>query len=284
MNHNTATTIAYLGPAGTFSETAAQQLFGKHGNYVPCDSFEIVIAQVEAGKASAGVLPIENSSEGTVYRVLDLLADTSLKIQSEVLLPIHHQLLSMADNLEDITEVLAHPQALDQCRQWLTAHLPQASRREASSNAAAAQYAARHTHIAAIAGAAAAKRYNLPIMAAGINDNPNNTTRFIAVGKTTAVAPAGYDKTSVVCTIPHQPGSLHTLLGIFAKHGINLAKLESRPAESHAWEYLFYIDFEGHAQDPPVAAALAETERYSVSYKLLGSYPRAKEIKNNASK
>jgi chorismate mutase/prephenate dehydratase len=267
--------VAYLGPKGTYSEIAARQAFDE-AELVPHDSLETVVAAIESGEVQGGVLPIENSTEGSVHRTLDLLAQAAVTIQGELLLPIHHQLLGKGSSLDQITQVWAHPQALAQCRGWLADNLPHADQHAAPSNAAAAQFAASHAHAAAIASAEAADHYGLHVLAGNIEDDPHNVTRFVVVGKELS-KPTGKDKTSLVCSLPHKAGSLYSLLGIFAQHNVNLNRLESRPLPEAVWEYLFYIDCDGHLHDPQVAAALKEAEAYAPFYKLLGSYPRTLE-------
>lgn len=293
--------VAFLGPAGTYSEAAAQRYFSAAGaaiELVPCETFDAVVAAVEQGKATAGVLPLENSVEGSVQRVLDLLAGTQLIITGELVLPIWHCLWSRAASLQDITEVWAHPQALAQCRAWLEKNLPHAAQHAARSNAEAAQLAGKTPHAAAIAGERAGELYGLRALAKRIEDNPRNTTRFVVVGAAAAPAtgaagsaaaahameapsgpePTGNDKTSLVCALPNSAGSLYGLLGIFAKHQVNLTKLESRPLPDRLWEYRFYIDCDGHAAESKLAAALQEVEQYAAEYRLLGSYPKASTV------
>jgi chorismate mutase/prephenate dehydratase len=222
------------------------------------------------------VLPIENSTEGSVHRTLDLLAATDLTLQRELVLPIRHQLLGKAKAYADVTDVWAHPQALAQCRAWLVQYLPNAALHAARSNGEAAQLAAGNLHAAAIAGEAAAGLYGLHVLAKDIADNPHNTTRFVCLGATQPPA-SGRDKTSLVCSLPNKAGSLYGLLGIFARHQVNLTKLESRPLPGKAWDYFFYIDCDGHASDKNLSAALEEVQAYALHYKLLGSYPCAEE-------
>ena len=267
--------VAYLGPEGTYSETAARQLYAG-AKLLPCETFDAALAAVEQGEADACVLPIENSTQGSVHRVLDLLAKTGLTIQAELVLSIHHQLLGGAASLQAVAEVWAHPQALGQCRAWLAKNLPAAEQHAAHSNAAAAQLAVGNPHVAAIAGVAAAAYYKLHTLATDIEDDHRNTTRFVAVG-TAATKPTGHDKTSLVCSLPNQAGSLYGLLGIFARHSVNLTKLESRPLPGAVWEYLFYIDCDGHSQDKAVAAALKEITQYAAHCKLLGSYRKGQK-------
>lgn len=275
--------VAYLGPSGTYSELAAKQLFGAGVLFMPCETFDVVVKAVVRGAATAGVLPIENSTEGSVHRTLDLLTREPLAIRQELLLPVHHQFLSKAKNMVDVADVWAHPQALAQCRGWLTANMPAARLHAAKSNGEAAQLAAGNTAAAAIASEEAADLYGLRILARDIEDNKRNTTRFIVVAQapaagplTGAAAPSRHDKTSLVCSLPNKAGSLYGLLGIFAKHKVNLTKLESRPLPDTEWDYLFYIDCDGHAAEGGLRKALQEIEEYAVFYKLLGSYPKTK--------
>lgn len=265
--------IAYLGPQGTYSELAARQIFGEAA-YIPCGTFNEVIAAVQSGNADTGLLPIENSSEGSVHLTLELLLQTPLCITAETILPIHHQLLSSADALERIEQVWAHPQALAQCRDWLATNVPKAEQHAARSNAEAAHKVAGNTHAAAIAGVQAAEQYRLHILASNIEDDTRNATRFIALAHDPA-RPTGNDKTSLVCSLPNTAGSLHRLLGIFARNKVNLCKLESRPLPDAVWEYLFYIDCDGHIAETAVQKSLVEAEQHAVFFKLLGSYPKA---------
>lgn len=265
--------VAYLGPEGTYSEEAALFYTGRASKLAPYPSIDETIHAAEAGNVDIAIVPIENSTEGSVNRTLDLLAETPLCIVGELPLPIHHQLLSQAPTLDAITEVTAHPQALAQCQNWLTNHLPHATRTPAASNGAAAVTASKNKTIAAIAGRRASERYQLPILASNIEDTSGNTTRFIALGS--IIPPAtGNDKTSLICTTPNQPGALHHIIGFFAKNNINMIKLESRPAKTALWHYVFYIDIEGHQTDKAVARATAQLQKTASFVKLLGSYPK----------
>lgn len=266
--------VAYLGPQGTFSEEAALRRFGSAISGQPCDSFDEVFRAVESGRASYGVVPVENSSEGAVGHNLDLLLQTSLKVCGEIDLPVHQCLMSKTQ-LEQIRTVYSHPQSLGQCHDWLNAHLPKAVRHPVSSNAEAARLAAEHPqHSAAIAGKLAAERFAVPVLAESIEDDPRNTTRFLVLGKQD-VAPSGRDKTSLVMSAPNRPGAVHDLLSPLAKHGVSMTKLESRPARAGLWEYVFFLDVEGHLADKKVAAALEELKQVAAFVKVLGSYPVA---------
>ncbi len=256
--------VAFLGPAGTYCEEAARKMHGTNSEFVPCVDIEQTVRAVETGNADEAVVPIENSTEGSVRQTQDLLLQTQLKIYQEIALPIHHQLLTKAALLQDIQEVSAHPQALAQCRSWLAEHLPKASQTATTSNADAARQAFHSPRMAAIASTNAAAIYNLPILAANIEDSTNNTTRFVALGAQVA-QPTGNDTTMLICTLPHCTGSLHKLLSVFVNANINLTKIESRPDPSANWKYLFYIQIDGHQSDATV--------------KIIGSYQKADDAR-----
>jgi chorismate mutase/prephenate dehydratase len=268
-------TIAYLGPVGTFSELAAGQFFGQSIQGLPCASLDEVFKSVEKGAAVFGVVPVENSSEGAVSRTLDLLLESPLQISGEVVLPIRHHLLTKSGTLDGVKTVCAHAQALAQCQQWLSVHAPQLQRQAVSSNAEAARMASQDPSVAAIAGDPAQIAYGLQIVSAQIQDDPNNRTRFVVIGKYVC-QPCGQDQTSLVLSVANQPGAVHHLLGPLAKHGVSMTRFESRPARKGSWEYHFYIDIEGHASDAKVAKAIDELKTMAAFYKNLGSYPRAK--------
>ncbi len=266
--------VAYLGPEGTYSEEAARQHYGSTSEYLSADSIDETVHVAEKGGADIAVVPVENSTEGAVGRTLDLLLETPLQINGEAFLPIHHQLLTHAANEQQVTEIVAHPQALAQCRAWLDAHVPTAKRTAATSNGEAARLATNNSAMAAIASRRASHIYKVPILAENIEDDPRNTTRFLALG-TTEPTPTGHDKTSLVCSTANEPGALHALLDIFAQHGINIVKLESRPAQHKVWDYVFYMDIDGHRLDAPVATALQQLEKHTRFMKIMGSYPKA---------
>jgi chorismate mutase/prephenate dehydratase len=266
--------VAYLGPEGTFSEQATFKRFGSAVHGQPCATIDDVFRAVEGGAAQYGMVPVENSTEGAVGRTLDLLLNSNLKICGEVMLQVHQCLLSQC-KLEDIRTVFSHPQSLGQCQEWLNQHLSRVMRNPVASNAEAARLAATHPHdSAAIASKNAAKLYNLPVLAENIEDDPRNTTRFLVVGKQD-VAPSGCDKTSLVLSAANRPGAVHDLLVPLAKHEVSMTRLESRPARSGLWEYVFYMDIEGHQQEARVAAALEELKQAAAFVKILGSYPVA---------
>lgn len=266
--------IAFLGPAGTFSQQAAAKQFGQSAHLVDCASIDEVFRSVEAGSVDYGVVPVENSTEGAVGRTLDLLLATPLRICGEVTLPIHHFLLSRAEDLSAIQRVYSHVQSLGQCRGWLDQHLPQATRIQVVSNAEAARLASEDDNAAAIAGELAATLYQLNALARNIEDVPSNTTRFLVMGHHDA-GPSGRDKTSLVLSTHNRPGAMHDLLTPLADNGVSMTKLESRPAKINLWEYVFYIDLEGHAEDASVKAALDALRQQTAFLKVLGSYPVA---------
>jgi chorismate mutase/prephenate dehydratase len=266
--------VAYLGPQGTFSEQACLKRFGHAVCGTPCASIDEVFHVVESGAVQYGVAPVENSTEGAVGRTLDLLLNTSLQICGEVMLQVHQCLLSAESDLSLIKKVYSHPQSFGQCQGWLNTHLPHAERVTASSNADAARLAAEESFAAAVAGMSAAESFKLRVLAQNIEDDARNTTRFLVLGKQ-AVAPSGQDKTSLVLSAANRPGAVHDLLAPLAAHGVSMTRLESRPARSGLWEYVFYMDIEGHQSEPAVAAALAELKQTAAFIKILGSYPVA---------
>lgn len=267
-------TVAYLGPQGTFTEAAALKKFGSAIQGVSCTTIDDVFRAVEAGTVSYGVVPVENSTEGAVGRTLDMLLQSTLQICGEAKLPIHQCLLARHCELRAIKTVYSHPQSLGQCQGWLNINLAHAERIPATSNAEAARLAAENPDSAAIAGIQAAAHYGLSICQENIEDDVNNTTRFLILGKQ-QVAASGNDKTSLVLSAANRPGAVHDLLVPLAKHGVSMTKLESRPARSNLWEYVFYVDIEGHQADAKVAAALSELKQVASFVKVLGSYPVA---------
>jgi chorismate mutase/prephenate dehydratase len=266
--------IAYLGPAGTFSESAAQKHFGSAPEFIPLSAIDDVFRAVEAGTAQYGVVPVENTTEGAIGRTQDLLLSSPVQICGEVKLRIHQQLLSKVPAVGEIQRLYSPAQSLAQCHGWLNRNLPAVPRIPVASNAEAARLASLEEGAAALAGENAAERYALPVLARNIEDDPNNTTRFLGIAERDA-GPSGRDKTSLVCSAANRPGAMHALLEPRARHGVSMTKLQSRPARSGAWEYVFYIDMEGHQSDAPLAAALAELEQRAAFVKVLGSYPAA---------
>jgi len=267
--------IAFLGPLATFTHQAGLQHFGLSGEFLPRKDIAEVFDEVERGKADYGVVPVESTAEGAVDHTLDLLVSSKLKICSEVMLEVTSSLLSKTGDIKDIKKICSHPHALAQCTKWLREKLSGVPVVEVSSTAMAARMAEEDKSIAAIAGLAAANMYGLRVVEDGIQDVPNNYTRFLVIG-TKQCANTGTDKTSVVCSIKDGPGALSGMLAPFAARDINLTKIESRPLKTKAWEYVFLIDIEGHSSDAKVAESLCELEGLCSFFKVLGSYPKAK--------
>ena len=266
--------VAYLGPAGTFSESASRKHFGSAPNFLPMAAIDDVFRAVEAGNADYGVVPVENSTEGAVGGTLDLLLANPLKVCGEVRLRIHQQLMSRAEGIGAARRIYSHAQSLAQCHEWLNRNLPHLPRIPVASNAEAARMASEDPESCAIAGDAAAQLYGLNILAPNIEDDPNNTTRFLVIADHDA-GPSGKDRTSLVFSAPNRPGAIHSLLEPMARHGVDMTKLQSRPARSGLWEYVFYADINGHREDPEVAAALRELDERAAFVKIIGSYPVA---------
>ncbi len=272
----TPTRVAYLGPAGTFSELATLGYFGSSIVRVPCASADEVFHSASSGAADFGVVPVENSSEGVVTRSLDLFLTTPLVIVGETSLHVRHNLLRAGDSLDGIEAVCAHPQALAQCHGWLSRHLPLAERRPVSSNAEGARLASLDGKLAGIASERAASEYGLHVVAPAIQDDAHNRTRF-AILADASVHPAprasGRDCTSLVVSVVNRPGAVHDLLQPLKAHGVSMTRFESRPARSGQWEYYFYVDLDGHPEQPHVALALTELRAACAFFKLLGAYP-----------
>lgn len=266
------TTIAYLGPEGTYSEQAVYQQFGHAVTGLPCKSIDDVFRDVEAGTADFGVVPVENSAEGVVNRTLDLMLTTTLTISGEVSIAVHHNLMTKTGTMDGVTRICAHPQALAQCAKWLTQHYPNIQREPVSSNAAAAKMAAEDATVAAIAGSIAVQKYGLVVVGAHIQDDPHNRTRFAVIGRLVTDS-SGSDATSLILSVTNQAGAVHRLLAPLAAHGVSMSRIESRPLRLGTWEYYFYIDIEGHRNDQKVAAALSEIRENAAFFKILGSYP-----------
>jgi chorismate mutase/prephenate dehydratase len=267
-------TVAYLGPQGTFSQAAALKQFGHAAQTTDCSSIDEVFRKVEANQVDYAVAPVENSTEGAIGRTLDLLLNSPLKICGEVVVRVHHFLLRKGQNLTGIEKIYSHAQSFAQCHEWLNQNLPGVARIAVASNAEAARFAAAEPNAAAIAGETAAEIYGLSALARNIEDEPNNTTRFLVLGSQDAAC-SGRDKTSIVMAAPNQPGAMHDLLGPFARNGVSMTKLESRPSGAGLWEYVFYVDVEGHQLDAPVANAIKELKGLAPFLKVLGSYPVA---------
>lgn len=266
--------IAYLGPAGTFTQAAALKHFGQSIETVSHGAIDEVFRDVEAGNAHYGVVPVENSTEGVISHTLDMFMQSSLQISGEVELRIHHNLLSGDESLDGINKIYSHQQSLAQCREWLDANLPNAERVSVSSNADAAKRAADEKGCAAIASDTAASIYDLNIIAANIEDEPDNTTRFLIIGRN-EVARSGDDKTTLLVSIMNKHAALHDLLAPFAANNVSLTRIESRPSRQGMWDYVFFIDIDGHQEDPSIAKALQELTDKTAMLKVLGSYPKA---------
>lgn len=266
--------IAFLGPEGTFTQEAALKHFGHAVTTLPFGAIDEVFREVESGNAHFGVVPVENSTEGVINHTLDMFMNSPLKICGEVELRVHHYLLGKSSERKHAKRVLSHQQSLAQCREWLDANLPGVERVSVSSNAEAARLAAAAPDALAIAGDSAARIYGLQALAANIEDNPDNTTRFLVIGNLEA-APSANDKTSLLVAGKNQPGALARLLAPFSRLGINMTRIESRPSRRSRWEYVFFVDIDGHQKDKKVRQALAALEKEAAFLKLLGSYPKA---------
>ncbi len=270
--------VAYLGPEATYTHMAVLKQFGSAGEILPIKSIYDVFQTVETGNANFGVVPIENSTGGAVNHTLDRFLDSPLKIVAEIYLNVSHCLLSGAEDLSSITKIYSHAQSIVQCRSWIQSNLPDAEINETSSNAKAASVASWDKFGAAIAGRVAADVYGLNVLAEGIQDNAINITRFLVIGNETSKM-TGNDKTSFVCSVQDKSGALHDLLSTFSKRGINMNKIESRPSRTKAWEYLFYIDIDGHIDEDNVKATLKDLESVTKFVKILGSYPKGRLAK-----
>jgi len=266
--------VAYLGPEGTFTQQAALKHFGESAISLPMAAIDEVFREVEAGAVNYGVVPVENSTEGVVNHTLDTFMESSINICGEVVLRIHHHLLVSENTRRDkVSRIYSHPQSFAQCRKWLDAHFPHAERVPVASNAEAAKLVKTEWHSAAIAGDMAGKLYGLERIAEKIEDRPDNSTRFLIIGSQD-VPMSGDDKTSLVVAMRNQPGALHDLLEPFHRHQIDMTRLETRPARSGVWNYVFFIDFKGHHAEPQVAAMLEEVRLRAADLKVLGSYPQ----------
>ena len=266
--------IGYLGPEGTFSQQAAYKHFGHSAKALPLASVEEVFDEVAAGHADFGVVPVENSGQGTIQSTLDMFLSSPLKICGEVELRVHQYLLSRTGCIEDIERVYSHALSLAQCRSWLRSNLPESEKQAVVSNAEAARRARNADDAAAIAGENAAHVYGLKIVAGPIEDRPDNTTRFLVIGRE-LFPPSGHDRTSLLVSVHDQPGALYKVLEPLARHGVSMNRIESRPAHGRLWEYAFFIDVEGHADEAPLKDALAEMKASGQRVQLLGAYPVA---------
>jgi chorismate mutase/prephenate dehydratase len=266
------TSVAFLGPAGTFSEQAALKRFGRAVNQAPQDSIEDVFLAVESGRAHFGVVPVENTTEGSVNATLDRLAVTGASILGEIDLPIRHSLVSHEADFDEIHTVYSHPQALGQCAQWLARNLPGRALTPVSGTAAGALRASQERGAACVGSERLAERFGMRVLASSIQDCGANVTRFLVIGLG-ETQPSGRDKTSIVFSVSHRPGALFKALEVFSRRGVNLLKIESRPAKHTPWEYIFFTEFEGHAKDPLIARLLEELSVAVTGLKTLGSYP-----------
>jgi len=275
LNLEQPLTIAYLGPPGTYTEAAAVKQFGHFAGTRAMASIDEVFREVESEAAHYGVVPVENSTEGMVNHTLDCFVDSAVLICAEVELPIHHSLMVNASATDEpILEIVSHSQSLAQCRSWLDGHYPGIPRIPVSSNAEAALQASRRPGVAAIAGAMAAEKYALRVLAARIEDHPENKTRFLVIGRQ-RVGPSGRDKTSILVSTRNEPGALYKVLEPFHRHGISLSRIETRPARSGSWSYVFFIDFDGHQSKAEIQKVLDEVRAVSMEVRSLGSYPQA---------
>lgn len=265
-------TIAYLGPEATYSHQAALKRFGNSLAYAPQKTIGDVFQEVAKSRADYGVIPIENSTEGAVTPTLDLLVDSELRIVAQIILPIQHCLLTHARRLAGIRKLYVHPQSHAQCRLWIRQNLPEAEIIETSSNARSAELAAQEKTAAAIAGLLAAEKYRVPILEHDIQDNSGNATRFVVLGRKVP-PPGGSDRTSLLFSITDKAGALHSALAPFRRLKINMTKIESRPSKRKAWEYYFFADVDGHAEEPKLARAIKELGRHCSFVKVVGSYP-----------
>lgn len=267
-------TVGFLGPEATYTHSAALKHFGKSVTALPRTTIDDVFHAVETGKCDYGVVPVENSIEGMISHTLDSFFTSPLKICGEILLRIRHQLLSSAASTSEIQRVVSHAQSLAQCRRWLAQHLPNAELTSVTSNAEAVRQIRGDSHAAAIASEAAGILYEVPVLQANIEDDAANTTRFLVIGSEDTPA-SGRDKTSLVVSNPNKPGALHRILTPLAEQNVSMTRIESRPSKAALWEYVFFIDIEGHIEDPHVSAALEKLEAEAGFLRSLGSYPRA---------
>jgi chorismate mutase / prephenate dehydratase len=266
--------IGYLGPEGTFSQQAVHKHFGHSAKGLPLGSIEEVFDEVAAGNADFGVVPVENSGQGTIQSTLDMFLTSPLTICGEVELRVHQYLLSRSGQCDGIERVYSHPLSLAQCKTWLRQHLPMAEKLPVSSNAEAARRARNADDSAAIAGETAAHVYGLKVVAGPLEDRSDNTTRFLVIGRA-LFPPSGHDRTSLLVFIRDRPGALYAVLEPLARRGVSMNRIESRPAHSGLWQYAFFIDVDGHVDEPPLRDALAELGGYAGDVRVLGSYPVA---------
>ena len=265
--------IAFLGPEGTFTQPAELKHFGKSIRSIPLRAIDEVFREVEAGSADYGVVPVENSTEGVVNHTLDMFLQSPLRICGEVQMRINHHLITRVNELTAIRRIYSHRQSLAQCREWLDANLPRIEQIEVSSNGEAALRVRDEVDAAAIAGQGAADIYQLPTLVRNIEDEPNNTTRFLIIGAQ-PITPSGDDKTALLVASLNRPGALFNLLEPLARNNVSMTRIESRPSRRGMWDYVFFIDLDGHVQDAPVAAALTQLREQASLFRVLGSYPK----------
>ncbi len=266
--------IAYLGPRATFTHMAGMQQFGLAAQYVPVESIKDVFSEVERGRADYGIVPVENSTEGVVNYTLDMFIDSDLKISAEIMLEVSQNLMNRTGRIEDIKKIYTHPQVPGQCRQWLEKNMAGIPVMDAPSTARAAEMAKDDQEAGAIASEMAAVLYGLQIVAKKIEDNPNNFTRFLVVSKRSP-GRTGRDKTSIMFSIKDKVGALHAMLTPFAEAGINLNRLDARPSGRRVWDYVFFLDMEGHVEEEKVAKAIENLKKDCLFLKVLGSYPKS---------
>jgi chorismate mutase/prephenate dehydratase len=267
-------TVAYLGPEGTFTQAAVLKHFGQSVKTLALPAIDEVFREVEAGGANYGVVPVENSTEGVINHTLDMFVTSPLRISGEVEIRIHQHLVGIEADFAKITRIYSHQQSLAQCREWLDATFPAAERVAVSSNAEAARLARDTPGCAAIAGETAARIYALDLLARNIEDEPNNTTRFLVIGPK-SVPPSGNDKTSLLMAVPNRPGALYQLLEPLARNDVSMTRIESRPSRRGMWDYVFFVDIAGHVDDAHVQQAFTELREEASLFKVLGSYPSA---------
>jgi len=266
--------VAFLGPDGSYTQSAALKQFGHSVVTVPVSAIDEVFREVESDNANYGVVPVENSTEGMVNHSMDMFINSSLKICGEVQLRIHHHLLSKENDLSKVKRIYSHQQSFAQCREWLNFKMPSVERIVINSNSEAARLASEEKGAAAIAGEIAGELYSLDSLAKNIEDHSDNTTRFLVISKLITEA-SGNDKTSLLLSTPNKPGALYTLLEPFQRSGVSMTRVESRPSKQGVWEYVFFVDVEGHVSDEKIKKALSEIEENTAMFKVLGSYPRA---------
>lgn len=268
--------VGYFGPEGTFTNLAAIKHFGLSAELIPVRTIPEIFDYVERGRLGFGIVPVENSLEGVVNHTLDTFVTSNLKISGEIFLEVSHHLMNKTGKMSDIQRIYSHTQALGQCRKWLAENCPGIPIQEVESTAKAAEMASRDDSVAAIASEMAVLKYHLRFVERSIEDNSCNFTRFLIIGDFEPL-PTGNDKTSIVFAAAHKAGSLYEVLSIFAKEGINMNKIESRPSRQKAWEYVFFVDLDGHKEDGPIKAALNALTEHTSFVKVLGSYPKGEK-------